>query len=268
MDDRSKGTEDVSPPLFAPLPAPFIAHLREHLALPLPILEQRVNVYRSSVYTYMEPIVLAEHVNRSQKQPARSHLSNIDTGWLIASLAHTSPTKRRIPLPTLSDWHKRHLLRYRAWGYPDFQSAAALLLMRMVCPQARGWLPSTMSEQEPQWWCWRQDGPDQPVVQCPYPLPPDLPDAALLWTYWSGAAWDEAWVPLGNKGAIRWAAMKPGSGKCWSISLKQLALWDAAVTALYLPLPWSGYNGKDTEEQFVHVLATAALYRLAKGRLL
>jgi hypothetical protein len=267
MNDPSKEGADVELALFAPLPDPFVAHLCELLALPLPVLAQQVRVYRSAVATYMEPIVLAEQANRRGRQAVRSQAPNIDTGWLLASLAHSSPTRRRIPLPTLSDWHKRGLLRYRSWGYPDVHSAAALLLMRMLCPQARGWLPSTMAEEEPQWWCWRQDGPEHPVLPCPYPLPPDLPDAALLWTHWRGAAWDEDWVPIGNRGAIRWATLKPGARQCWKLSLEQLALWDATVKALHLPLSWSSYGGKETEEQFVHVLATTALYRLAQGRL-
>ena len=267
-EDGSQDGGDIAPPLFAPLPIPFLVHLSECLAQPLALAVQRVQGSRLLVYNYMQPIVGAEQLHRTNRQAVRSQGNNIDTGWLIASLSRSSPGKRRIPLPTLSDWHTRHLLRYRAWGYPDFQSAAALLLMRMLCPQPRGWLPSTMSEQEPQWWCWRQDAPDQLVRLCPYPLPHDLPDAALLWTPWSGASWDGDWIPIGSHGAIRWGTVTPGASKCWRISLQDLSRWDADVTTLHVPFPPSGYGGKEMERQFVHVLATVALYRLAQRRLL
>ena len=259
--------EEIASALFAPLPIPFMTHLHACLGQPLSMIAQQVNLHRLLVATYMQPFVGAEQLHRTNRQSVRSQGNNIDTGWLIASLAQNSPGKRRIPLPTLSDWHTRHLLRYRAWGYPDFQSAAAVLLMRMLCPQPRGWLPSMMAEQEPQWWCWRQDGPDQPRTLCPYPLPDDVPDAALLWTPWSGAAWDGEWIPIGTQGAIRWGTVTPGNSKRWRMSLQQLSCWDAEVIALHKPFPPSGYGGKEAEEQFVHVLATAALYRLAQRRL-
>ena len=260
--------QDIAPPVFAPLPVPFVMHLRQQVFATMPLLEQYVRLYRTSVYTYMEPFVMSEQKQRQTHASIRRAPMTIDTGWLISSLALNPVSKRPIPLPTLSDWHKRGLLRYRSWGFPDFHSAAALLLMRMLNPRPRGWLPSNMSVQEPDWWCWRQDAPEQPTLPCPYPLPPEVPDSALLWTPWSGAAWDDDWVQLGNKGAIRWKGVKQRSEKCWALSHEDLARWDPAVLSLYQPLILLGYGGSRVNEQFMHVVATAALYRLAQGRLL
>ena len=270
MDDQNKVHEvnAVPPPVFAPLPLPFVSHVCEQVCPDLPIVAQQVSMYRTSVYTYMDPFVLTEQTHHGTDTSVRREPTTIDTGWLLASLALNSPNRRRIPMPTFSDWYKRGLLRYRAWGFPDFHSAAALLLMRMVDRQPRGWLPSTMSAQEPQWWCWRQDAPEQPILPCPYPLPPEIPDSALLWTCWSGAAWDGDWVQMGQKGAIRWKGIRQHPRRCWAISREQLAVWDSSVTWFHRPLPLSGYGSTDAEEQFVHVLATAVLYRLAQGRLL
>jgi len=262
-------------PDFAPLSFPFVQHLLTTLNLTPHELRRQVRSSRQSIFTFMEPFVQVQveqryPVNRSEgKSDPGGEDFGITTGWLMKAITANSPGKRRIPLQTISAWHKRGLLRYRQWGLPDFSSAAALLIMRILHSHARGWLPSTVDAQEPCWWCWRQDAPNTPVVPCPYPLPDDLPASALLWTPWPGAAWEPDWVSVGAWGAIRWADF-PESGKGRApFTRDMLARWDSTLAALYEPLPpFFGLSDERVNTTVLTSLATLALVRLANGRLL
>lgn len=257
-------------PIAAPLPAPFLRHLSE--AQPRLFASRferyRFATQRLSIAGYMTPFVMAERLVRSGR-PGVVHDESvsISTGWLLSALQANSPHKRRIPLPTLSTWAKRGLLRYRQWGQPDPQNAAALLLMRQLHPAARGWLPSSMAPDEPLWWCFRQDAPDAPVVACPYPLPDNLPTAVLLWTPWVGAAWDQHFIAIEGLGAIRWGGVKQGGAGRWLLSLDDLYRWEPAVAALWIPALTQGFRSQRANEAFVQSLATSALFRLASTRL-
>ena len=101
-----------------------------------------------------------------------------------------------------------------------------------------------------------------PPVPCPVPLPGDLSAATLLWTPWLGASWDPHWLKIGDWGAMRWAGV--GGEKQpirWTISQPDLQVWDAEVAALAIDFP-------ACTEEMLHTLATLALFRLARTRLL
>ncbi|MGB8347080.1 MAG: hypothetical protein WCD86_19490 [Ktedonobacteraceae bacterium] len=261
-------------PDFAPLPFPFVQHLLATLNLTPQELQRQVRSFRHSISTFMEPYVriqveqrYPENQSKGKSDPGQEDLG-ITTGWLMKAITANSPGKRRIPLQTISSWHKRGLLRYRQWGLPDFSSAAALLIMRMLHSHIRGWLPSTMDTQEPHWWCWRQDTPDAPVIPCPYPLPDDLPASTLLWTPWPGAAWEPAWVSVGAWGAIRLAGF-PGRGTGQATFTRDiLSQWDAELAAFYEPLPsFFGLSDQRVNSTMLYSLATVVVLRLARGRL-
>jgi len=263
-----------SPPDFAPLPLPFVQHLLAEKHLSPAHLKRDFVSLRLSIALILSPFVQRqvrleqeEGEPRKRGAPGETQDGGVTTGLLQRLLTANSPSRRPIPLQTISAWHKRGLLRYRQWGNPDFDNAAALLITRLLHPQARGWLPSEMAADEPSWWCWRQDAPDTPVAACPVPLPDDLPPSSLLWTPWSGAAWDRSWVGIGEWGAIRWAS----TGKETPdrrFSLEMLARWDIRCASLYEPFPpMFGFLANDANDTLLAHLATLALYRLASHRL-
>ncbi|MGH2496580.1 MAG: hypothetical protein ACRDIV_17920 [Ktedonobacteraceae bacterium] len=261
--------QDLPPlayPLFAPLPVPMVLHLLRGPSKPHPaaeqqpltwrLLEQRVRATRQTAFVYMDPFVQGEHISSS---------------WLMQALRANAPEKIPVGTQALSLWHERKLLRYSERGRPAPDNAAALLIARMVDKRERNWLPTNMREDEPSWWCWRQDGLDAPITACPVPLPPDLPATALLWTPWQGASWQRRpWLRVGSLGAIRWARATEvvrGSQWIWDLSLSDLEQWDPAVAALALPprpiVSRETYRARNIEQDLLHTLAQVALYRLA-----
>lgn len=257
-------------PLLAPLPLPMVLHLfkwqrkylKKHTRAIAPneldqaawfLLEEKVREKREAVYTLMNPMMQADKSSRE---------AGLSTAWILQVLTAHMPGKQPVPSQTLSLWRERNLLRYQEWGRPDAESAAALLLARMVDERIRNWLPTTLGEDEPQWWCWRQDTPEMVPIPCPIPLPANLPLTALLWTPWVGAAWDPHWLKIGNDlGAIRWAGAV-SEHRCvrWTISQQELQRWDPEVAALTIDLPADA-------EALAHTLAQLALFRLARTRL-
>lgn len=257
-------------PSLAPLPSPIVFHLLKQQRKLLSktvrtisqdeidhavwsLLETKVHEKRPVVYTLMDFILQAE------KPSSETYLS---TTWLRQMLAAHTPGGKTIPLQTFSLWRERKLLRYRERGHPDADSAAALLLARMVDERIRNWLPTTIEENEPNWWCWQQDAPENPPVPCPVPLPDHLPSSTLLWTPWAGAAWDEHWLKIGKDlGAIRWAsAVSKNKRTRWTISQRDLQRWDPEISALTINFP-------ECAEDISHTLAHLALFRLARTRL-
>ena len=256
-------------PQLAPLPIPMVEHLlkqrrrllkktvrtisqdeREKEALSL--LEKNIQEKRQAVYALMDPLVQAEKV--SGEIP-------LSTTWITQVLRVYTPENRVIPSQTLSLWRERNLLRYRERGHPDLAATAALLLARMVDERMRNWLPTTIAEDEPDWWCWRQDTPEMPYIPCPVPLPDNLSPSTLLWTPWIGATWDPHWLKIDALGAIRWAgAVGETQPVQWTISQQDLQVWDAEVAALQIDFP-------ACTEEVLHTLATLALFRLARTRL-
>ncbi len=177
-------------------------------------LEQKIRAEREQVYTQMSPVV---------EQGALS------TAWLLQALSTSHPVTR----PTVHRWRYLNLISYEAHDRPEASQVAALLIASGVDPRPRGWLPGeAIDKEEALWWCWRQDGPDAPILPCPVPLPPNLPASALLWTPWPGAAWDMHWVSVGS-GAVRWAQTKTVYGKLlWDIPLEDLRKWDPGLFPL------------------------------------
>lgn len=263
-----------SPPDFAPLPLPFVQHLLAEKHLSSETLKRDVVSLRLSIALLLSPFaqrqVRLEQEGgklRETGMPEETQHGVVTTSLLQRLLTANAPSRRPVPLQTISDWHKRGLLRYRQWGNPDFDNAAALLIMRLLQTKIRGWLPPEMAADEPFWWCWRQDAPDAPVVACPVPLPAYLPPSSLLWTPWSGAAWDRSWVGIGEYGALRWASL-PGEEQLeQGFSLEMLARWDIRSASLYEPFPpMFGFLANDANHALLVHLATLALYRLARQR--
>lgn len=258
-------------PQLAPLPIPMAEHLLKfqrrllkktmRTSSPdeletgaLSLLEHNVQEKRQAVYGLMDPLVRTEE--KGSREPSLS------TTWIMQVLSAHTPQQRPVPSQTLSLWRERHLLRHRQRGHPDLDNTAALLLARMVDERIRNWLPTTIAEDEPAWWCWRQERPETPPMPCPVPLPGDLSAATLLWTPWVGASWDPHWLKMGDWGAIRWVgAGDEKQAVRWTISQPDLRVWDAEVAALALDFPAG-------TEEMLHTLATLALFRLARTRVM
>lgn len=223
---------------FAPLSAPFLAHLREHwLRIPTPpklteealaqaqrqLEQSRADLWsafldtRQQVVTDLAPLVQAKRLTMKELRGQIKARSDHD---LAAS--------------TLRAWVSRHLLTRASSGKPEPSCAAAILIMRSLMPRERqrDWLPSAMASDEPRWWCWRQDAPDAQLLPCPVPMPSDLPTAALLWTPWVGAAWQEPWQAI-EGGAARWAGVPTlAEINQWGITLETMPADDAASVVL------------------------------------
>jgi len=256
-------------PQLAPLPIPMAEHLlKQRCRLlkktvrtsspdelekgALSLLEQDVQEKRQAVYVLMDSLVQIEQVSREP---------SLSTTWIMHVLRAHTPENRLVPSQTLSLWRERNLLRYRERGHPDLDNTAALLLARMVDERIRNWLPTTIAEDEPDWWCWRQDTPEMSPVPCPVPLPGHLSPSTLLWTPWIGASWDPHWLKISDLGAIRWVgAVGEKQHVRWTISQQNLQVWDAEAAALYINFP-------ACTEEMLHTLATFALFRLARRRL-
>jgi hypothetical protein len=256
-------------PQLAPLPIPMVEHLLKHRYKllkktvrtisqderekeALSLLQKNVQEKRQAVYVLMDPLVQTEKVSREIP---------LSTTWIMHMLRAHTPENRLVPSQTLSLWRERNLLRYRERGHPDLDNTAALLLARMVDERIRNWLPTTIAEDEPDWWCWRQDTPEMPWVPCPIPLPGNLSPSTLLWTPWLGATWDPHWLKIDALGAIRWVgAIGEKQLVRWTIRQQDLQIWDAEVAALQINFP-------ACTEEILHTLATLALFRLARTRL-
>jgi len=227
-------------PLLAPLSGPMIEHLAKHLSQRLErkkriveesqegFLLQEVQEKRSSFFHDVDPQM------QLNQQDYESKKTKFSTAWLSRILTLHTPGDEPVARSTISQWKARGCLRFIGHGEPELDSAAALCIVRMIDNSDRLGLP-TMSREEPYWWCWRQDGPDMDRCPCPIPLPSDLASTTLLWTSWPGASWNNEWLPIGNRGAIRWAhTKKVGRHVRWSISLDELKQWEPEVARLIL----------------------------------
>jgi hypothetical protein len=207
----------------------------------------QVQQKRTATYTLMNPFVGA-----------------LSTEWLLKRLSDTQHT---VTPTTLSRWRDAGLLRYDKKDRPDTDSVASLLIAAQLHKQRRGFLPSTLVEGEPAWWCWCQDRPWAPVVPCPVPLPDNLPPSALLWTQWTGAAWHPEWLNVGQRGAIRWAGTNEVNSKLlWSVSLDKLTEWVPAIVSNAEELE-ATTEELETTPEILHTLANIALLHLAGRRL-
>jgi len=250
-------------PLYAPLPIPIFEHLLVRLQrkLHIPdvqlwdILIQEVAQKRQTVFYYMDPFVRLEQEKNTPR---------ITTGWLLETLSIYSPESRPVPRPTLSYWARTGRVRYAKEGRPVPGSAAALLIARLIDTGERNFLPDSISEQEPAWWCTAETpSPDKHIFSHPAPHVEDLAPATVLWTQWAGAAWDQDWIQIRDSkgyavGAIRFAGISvQGNSRRWQVTLEDIRSWAPDVAALAF----------SQDEDVVQLLATLTLRRLAVSRI-
>ena len=272
-------------PVFAPLSAPIIEHIlirfqrAKLVTSPMAaweLLRTEVQQKREIAFYYMDPFVrhhqsrepISEHREHQEHQERQERLT-YSTTWLRETLMRHSPEHVQVSQDTISKWHQRGLVRYREYNVPEYTSAAAIFIARMIDKGERNFLPSVIAPDEPQWWCWRQDTPNAPVIPCPVPLPDNLPVSALLWTPWAGAAWEATWCKIGKgRGAIRWAGVtgKP-QHEHWSLTYDDLSRWDEQAATVLAPLRDETMQDGEEERTGLHLAATLALHRLACSRL-
>ena len=259
-------------PLYAPLSIPIVKHLalrlmRAKRAATLnearDLLLVEVQEKRNVVYFYMNPFV-----HNPAGRARKGDVTHYSTAWLLQTLTLHTPSQMPMLQDTLTKWGKRGLFRYRERGVPDYDTAAALLIARMVDRGERNFLPTHIKDSERLWWCWRQDGPNEPVIPCQFPPPEALPSSTLLWTDWVGASWDTGWIRVGEScGAIRWAGIRvTRSGEQrWSVPREALAAWDQQACALldHLPVVGEDADQEEEERERFHIVAMAVLRRLA-----
>lgn len=222
-------------PAYAPLPRSMAQHLvllewrkryRRVVPSKQPPAEQvwfsvlgRVARARQIVYEYMSPYVIAD-----RQQQLKHERGFPSTEWLLQAL-ETYGT--RYAEPTVSYWQNKGLLRRTsARGPLTLSSVAAFLVARIADEDhERNWLPSSLMENEPSWWCYGQASAEASVRSIPIPVPLSsaLTSATVLWTPWLGAIWEEqAWQPIeGHEIAARW----------WQshLSLPDIEQWDTGL---------------------------------------
>lgn len=257
-------------PLFAPLPGPIVLHLllgerRRHRKAPPPPLVSEFE--RETRYSQAEWDRLLKEI-RTVRQDVFLRLDPlvrrdaVTTAWLLQALAQATPQKvgedsdeerETINQSTLKYWKDRGLISYSRRNRPYVQQAAALLIARLVDRRVRNWLPTGMNTDEACMWCWRQDAPGRAAVPSPFPLPEDLPKAALLVSTWPGMVWDPHWQRIDSVGAARWFGATVQER--WDITLEELRQWDPQAAALLPPV--------EGAPDILQMLADVALIRLA-----
>ncbi|GIV95467.1 MAG: hypothetical protein KatS3mg057_0124 [Herpetosiphonaceae bacterium] len=197
-------------PQYAPLPAPFVAHLRTVRA---PRVTKRLTP--GTILEAQQRIQEAEHALRTLVAHARDQVTALLEPLVVSDALRmkelrrllnevTATPKRFVAEQTLRNWRQRGLLRMDRYGHPTPESAAAVLIMRLCAPPIqRDWLPAMIDQDEPAWWCWRLDSPTAAPKVCPVPIVTPVPPGSLLWTPWRGAAWRDPWVAT-EGGAARW----------------------------------------------------------------
>ena len=215
-------------PAFAPLPAPMADHLlleeeRRYRRRPAQrpsdqemaqtVLE-RISRARTLVYEYLHPFVTADQ-KRHERGEGRT-FPNVD--WLLETLAQYTPGRGGNSEATLDFWQKRGLLRReKTRGLLEITSVAALLVARLAeGTLQRNWLPSSLEDTEPYWWCSGRVSPGAPIQAIPVPLSSSLPASQVVWTPWRGAIWEGTWRTIGEAFLYRWAG---------SPSVQDLLLW-------------------------------------------
>lgn len=204
-------------PALAPLAVPMANHLllleerkyqrrlskRPEDAVMIQTVLERISRSRTLVYEYMNPFVAAD--KRRQERGTSRTFPNPE--WLLETLSQYTPGPVRNSEATLDYWQKKGLLRReRTRGLLEVTSIAALLVARLAQGTLqRNWLPSSLEDTEPYWWCYGRVSPDAPIQAIPVPLPPALPPAMALCTPWRGAIWENHWRIIGDEYLYRWA---------------------------------------------------------------
>lgn len=224
-------------PWFAPLPGPMISHLcvrlerskRATSTTALPTLFELVCKLRTATYFYMDPSIQA----RLQGGPAAISFSS---GWLLKTIGAQAPGNNKAPISakTLWYWRSKGLLKYQRYGLPDFSSAAALILARLIDHVAeRNFLPMSMTQEEQDWWCFTQADPLAPVQSARASHLEDLPGTTLCWTPWMGAVWEPGWIRRRDqKLALRWSHLVRADPLTYQLEPAELLRWDEGYAAL------------------------------------
>jgi len=228
-------------PWFAPLPEPMIVHLLQRLertrravpATALQVLFNQVRDKRAATYFYMDPFVQA----RLNGGPAALSFS---TGWLLKTLGAQAPGKKEaVSQKTLSYWRSKGLVRFQQHGLPDYASAAALYLARIIDVDAeRHFLPSSMGVDEQDWWCFTQAAPDAPVVPWQASLLQELPSSTFCWTPWLGSVWEPGWIKRQDQTfAMRWARIEQKQPLAYHLWPEDVLSWYPFGTLSHLDDP-------------------------------
>lgn len=245
---------------MAPLPAPLADHLfrywqRHHRTQD--VLYQLVKEVREKqryAYVFLDSYVR----NREKSSPRELRLS---TELVRTTLGLYTPQKRPIPPKTFTYWIDSGYIRMKSKGYPEPDSAAALVVLRLLM-ETKSLLPSEPMNPEETWWCYAQSGPDEAIQAVPLSAVEDLPPYTLLWTGWAGAAWSEShtWMPIGDGfGAIRFTKPAITRPRQHSYELTALLRWKPDLEAQYQPQP-------GCELDMVNALEHLALVHLACNR--
>ena len=185
---------------FAPLPAPFLAHLRT----------KRLRVDMHTARWLTQDALAAAHAALAAAEQALLVQFDAERDALdgdLASMRITSRVLREltgIAPATLAAWRRRGLLVRQRHGLPDRANAVAIILMRRLLPDAhRDWLPAGLSAAESSWWCVQVSGDTGDLV----PVPVTSPGTGTRVTRWTGAAHipDAGWVALPDGGAAHLA---------------------------------------------------------------
>jgi len=236
-------------PACAPLPMPMANHLllqeqRRYARRPtkrpsddviMHAVLEKISQARSIVYEFLNPFVRAEQ-NRMSRGESRTFP---EMDFLLETLAHYTPGGIRNAEATVDFWQKRGLLRReKTRGALDITSVAALFIARLAEKDLqRNWLPSSLSDAEPRWWCAGVYAPHTPVHSFPQPLLSAPSRSLVLWTPWQGAAWEEQWYPLGDThpSLCRWAQAP---------SARDVLVWDEALGRQLLLLQADAFLGR------------------------
>lgn len=219
-------------PEFAPLSATLVQFLFEHADrfdlsaiaydADAPLFDRiwaNMQWERGKVYSYLSPIVLAGRAGTLD--------TRLSLRWFHTAMQGFDPLHEASSRQKFANWQTRGLLRSREFGIPEPNSAAALLLMRALSSQRRGWLPSSIDVEDPWFWVWGQQPGEKTPQMYPWPLPADLPANTLLWSSWAGVAWLPGWKAIRQDGAIAWAGTIHLHGQTlWQLSETEMAAWD------------------------------------------
>jgi hypothetical protein len=183
--------------------------------------------------------------------------------WMLETMAQYG---KPISQATFTRWQRLGLVEMERGNRLKPLSAQALLMMRMIDPGERGFLPAAGLASGDSWWCYIQERPETEVIVWPVARLGELPPATLCWTPTASAVWEPGWYLLGAQeetpGCMRFAGLQRClvRGQVWyDIHLEELARWDAAVAALSVTPPW----GSETQ---VQALIFPAFHRLAASR--
>jgi hypothetical protein len=228
-------------PLLAPLSFPLLRYWSQD-AERLPgqtarllkeALEQE-NLRHAASWTRVEQVVVEKRDTSFQLingvlQAEASDRPRVPMGWLLRTVTQLMPGQIPFQRDTLQKWSVRGVVRTEGRGSIEPQSAAEVVTARQVVDpeRERAWMDSHREKEEPFFHVWMQVEPNAPAIPWPYPLSPDTPPDAVIWTPWPGAGWDPMFVPIEGMGAIRFAgAAIHGARRHWLLSKKQLRRWD------------------------------------------